>query len=133
MPRPGGNPDLAKFKFTTERDEPCTAILNLRVPPSLLLELKSREGWQDLTRDAIANALKQVKADTTEREQQQFFEVETSHHHHEATANHQAVQLEAEETLDKKRPDLRQKRGKPKSQSRDLKNTVMQMPKEAAL
>ena len=56
--RPGGNPELKKYQFITDRDEPLTAKLSMRVAPSMLEELKKRENWQELVRQAIAAELK---------------------------------------------------------------------------
>ena len=53
MSRPGGNPDLEKFQFLTDRDEPCTAILNLRVPPSMLAKLKALPNWTEQAREKL--------------------------------------------------------------------------------
>ena len=64
MPRPGGNPTLAKHQYTTNREESCTAKLQVRVPPSMLSELKSYENWQEIVRDLVSNEL------TKRREQQ---------------------------------------------------------------
>jgi len=64
MPRPGGNPTLAEHQFTTDREEPCTAKLQVRVPPSMLNELKSYENWQEIVRTLVSNEL------TKRREQQ---------------------------------------------------------------
>lgn len=58
--RPGGNPDLQRFQFTTDREEPCTALLHLRIQPSLLAELKALDGWQEIAREAIAQAAKKA-------------------------------------------------------------------------
>ena len=51
--RPGGNPDLEKFQFKTDKSEPCTAYLGLRIPPSELQRLKAIKGWQDILREKI--------------------------------------------------------------------------------
>ncbi|MDJ0902209.1 MAG: hypothetical protein QNJ55_25745 [Xenococcus sp. MO_188.B8] len=56
MSRPGGNPELDKHQFDKKYswDEPCTAQLGLRLPPSLYEELKTLDNWQEKTRKAIA-------------------------------------------------------------------------------
>ncbi len=57
------NPKIDQIKaytFQTERKESCTAQLNLRVPPSLLSELKSKDDWQEFVRQAIAEKLQQA-------------------------------------------------------------------------
>jgi L-lysine 2,3-aminomutase len=56
------NPKIDQIKaytFKTQRQESCTAQLNLRVPPSLLSEIKSRDNWQEFVRQAIAEKLQQ--------------------------------------------------------------------------
>jgi hypothetical protein len=56
--RPGGNPDFGKkYAFQTERKEPLTENLSLRVPARMKSELKCRENWQELVRQAIAEKL----------------------------------------------------------------------------
>ena len=57
MPRPGGNPALTEHQFTTEREEPCTAKLQVRVPPSMLAELKKYKNWQEIVREVLAEKL----------------------------------------------------------------------------
>ena len=54
------NPQTAQIKpyvFKTDRQESCTAQLNLRVPPSLLSQIKSQDNWQEFVRQAIAEKL----------------------------------------------------------------------------
>ena len=55
--RPGGNPDLKKYQFTSEREEPCTAKMTLRLPPSDYEKLKTLDNWQEKTRQAIKNLI----------------------------------------------------------------------------
>jgi hypothetical protein len=43
--------------FKTDREESCTAQLNLRVPPSLLEKIKEQENWQEFVRTALAEKL----------------------------------------------------------------------------
>ena len=60
--RPGGNPDFGtKYKFTTDREEPLTELLAIRVPASMKSELKSKGNWQEFVREAIAKALSERK------------------------------------------------------------------------
>ena len=49
---------IEPYTFKTKRKESCTAQLNLRVPPSLLTEIKNQENWQEFVRQAIAEKLK---------------------------------------------------------------------------
>jgi hypothetical protein len=64
--RPGGNPGLVKFQFSTDREEPCSAKLTLRIPPSQYEKLKQIPNWQDKTREAIADLLEQLDSSSTE-------------------------------------------------------------------
>ncbi|NJM99949.1 MAG: hypothetical protein HC800_24925 [Phormidesmis sp. RL_2_1] len=57
MARPGGNPDLAAHQFTTDRPEPLTARLQLRVTERMKQQVTSIPNWQELIRDAIAKEL----------------------------------------------------------------------------
>ncbi len=61
--RPGGNPALKDYQFEQryDWDEPCTAQLVLRVPPSMKASLKQIKGWQELVRKAIAAELEKAK------------------------------------------------------------------------
>jgi hypothetical protein len=56
--RPGGNPELREHKFTTDRPEPMTAKLSMRIAPSMLAEVQAQENWQEFVREAIAEALR---------------------------------------------------------------------------
>ncbi len=52
------HPKLENLKpFTTDKEESCTAQMNIRVPPSLLAKLKKKENWQEFVRQAIAEKL----------------------------------------------------------------------------
>ena len=59
--RPGGNPEIKKYGFKQQYDwdEPCTAKLTLRLPPSQYAKLKELENWQEKLREAIAELLEQ--------------------------------------------------------------------------
>ena len=48
---------IEAYTFKTKRKESCTAQLNLRVPPSLLTEIKNQENWQEFVRQAIIEKL----------------------------------------------------------------------------
>jgi hypothetical protein len=60
--RPGGNPDLKNYGFTTDRPEPLREKLQLRVSASMKEQLESRENWQELVRDAIEKALEEPQS-----------------------------------------------------------------------
>ncbi|BAZ46979.1 hypothetical protein NIES4102_40250 (plasmid) [Chondrocystis sp. NIES-4102] len=55
--RPGGNPGLQKYSFTTDRDEPLRERLQIRVPASMKKELEAKDNWQEFVRQAIAEKL----------------------------------------------------------------------------
>ena len=55
--RPGGNPDITEYSFTTDKPEPCTAKLTLRLPPSEYEKLKTLDNWQELVRQKIRELL----------------------------------------------------------------------------
>ena len=54
MPNP--NP-CEKTRFTTERNEPLTDNMSIRMPPSVMKKLKKQENWREFVRQAIARAL----------------------------------------------------------------------------
>ena len=59
--RPGGNPNIAShgFKQKYEWDEPCTANIGLRLPPTIRQKLKEIPNWQELLRQAIAEIVEE--------------------------------------------------------------------------
>ena len=63
--RPGGNPDLVEYQFSTDRDESCSAKLTLRLQPSQYEKLKKLPEWQEKTREAIANLLEETQLDSS--------------------------------------------------------------------
>ena len=60
--RPGGNPDIKKYWFETDRPEPLRESLNVRVSASMKKRLKEEENWQEFVRNAIAKALEEKEA-----------------------------------------------------------------------
>ena len=50
------NPPPENF-FTTDREEPCTAHISLRIPPSLKAKLKKKDNWQEFVRQTLQKAL----------------------------------------------------------------------------
>ena len=67
--RPGGNPDLVKFQFSTDRPEPCSANLVVRIPPSQHEKLKQLPNWQEKVREAIADLLEESQLDSSSTEE----------------------------------------------------------------
>ena len=57
MSNPTGNPNIKNYGFKTDRVEPLTAKLSMRVTNSMLAKLKEQENWQELVREAIAEKL----------------------------------------------------------------------------
>ena len=62
MSNPKGNPKIKEYGFKTDRSESLTAKLSMRVAPSMLAELKKKDNWQELVRDAIAKALEEPQS-----------------------------------------------------------------------
>ena len=48
MSNPKGNPDIKKYGFKTDRLEPLTAKLSMRVTDSMLTKLKEKENCRSL-------------------------------------------------------------------------------------
>ncbi len=66
--RPGGNPDFGtKYAFKTNREEPLTESLSLRVPASMKSELKRLQNWQELVREAIVEKLEKLESGAKNR------------------------------------------------------------------
>jgi hypothetical protein len=55
--RPGGNPDIVKFRYQTDRDEPLRERLQIRVPASMKQKVQQQDDWQEFVRQAIAEKL----------------------------------------------------------------------------
>lgn len=58
------NPPVENF-FKTDRQESCTAKLSVRVPPSLLGDLKSLENWQEFVRLTLKQAIDAKKINSS--------------------------------------------------------------------
>jgi hypothetical protein len=56
--RPGGNPDLVKHQYTTERAEPCSDRIQIRMPSSLVERIKSIPDWPEWARKTLAENIK---------------------------------------------------------------------------
>ncbi len=59
MSNPKGNPDIKKYGFKTDRLEPLTAKLSMRVTDSMLTKLKEKENWQEFVRETLTKALQE--------------------------------------------------------------------------
>lgn len=56
--RPGGNPEIAKYGFTTDREEPLTERIQLRVSVSMKQALEQIDGDRnEFIREVLAKAL----------------------------------------------------------------------------
>lgn len=58
--RPGGAPENLT-PFTTDREEPCLAMVYLRVPESMKSDLKEIPKWQEFARTALRKAIAERK------------------------------------------------------------------------
>lgn len=58
MARLGGNPELQKHQFTTNRDEPLTSTITIRITLSMLKQLRSINNFPEFVREAISDKLK---------------------------------------------------------------------------
>ena len=52
--RPGGNPDIKKYGFKTDRDEPLRERLQIRVPASMKQQLLTQESRSDRFTDSFS-------------------------------------------------------------------------------
>jgi hypothetical protein len=64
--RPGGNPGLKKYSFTTDRDEPCNAKYSLRMPASELERLKKIPDYHEKVREAIRALVESAELEQTQ-------------------------------------------------------------------
>jgi hypothetical protein len=57
--RPGGNPEITKYSFTTDREYPLVESMTLKMDAPTKAALKSGRlpHWQEIARVAIAKAL----------------------------------------------------------------------------
>jgi hypothetical protein len=60
--RPGGNPEIKKYGFKTNRDEPLRERVQIRVPASMKKKLQEKENWQELVRQALSQILETESA-----------------------------------------------------------------------
>ncbi len=54
MPNPNPSPAT---RFKTDREEPLTKQMNIRVAPSMLAKLKKRKDWNEFVRQAVKEKL----------------------------------------------------------------------------
>ncbi|WP_445635468.1 CopG family transcriptional regulator [Nostoc sp. DSM 114161] len=62
MPNYEEKPYLKKHQFTTNREEPLTAKITLRLPPSMLKKLKGLDNYPEFIRQAISDALNKLES-----------------------------------------------------------------------
>ena len=69
--RPGGNPEISKYSFKQKYDwdEPCSAKMTLRLPPSLYEQIRQIPDWQEEVRQAIAFIVESEKSSTEEEKE----------------------------------------------------------------
>ncbi len=65
--RPGGNPDFGtKYAFRTNRKEPLTKKITVRISENMDTQLKEIEDYREFIREAITKALVERKATSSE-------------------------------------------------------------------
>lgn len=57
--RPGGNPALKDYQFSTSREEALTEKITIRISPSMLKQLKELDNYREFCRLAIAEKIQQ--------------------------------------------------------------------------
>ncbi|WP_026734044.1 hypothetical protein [Fischerella sp. PCC 9605] len=57
MPNPHGNPDIKKHGFKTDRDEPLTERIAIRVTKTMAEKIKSIDDYPEFCRQALQEAL----------------------------------------------------------------------------
>lgn len=60
MPNPKGNPENL-IKLVTDRDEPLTETLTIRIGKPMKQKLKSLDNYAEFCRQAIAKALRELE------------------------------------------------------------------------
>ena len=57
--RPGGNPSLEKYQFTTDREDPLTELMSLRMGILMKAAIKTGclEDWQEVARQALLQGI----------------------------------------------------------------------------
>jgi len=128
--RPGGNPEFGK---TIKRDaagiEPLEKLLNIRLTASMDEALRALGDRRlEFVRDAIAIALTQTKIETTELEPVQVQQPDSSQTTQATQEPETNPTLEEQATTPRTRRKATQTQGqrqaKPRSQTRNRKNTT---------
>ncbi|WP_315790697.1 hypothetical protein [Fischerella sp. JS2] len=57
MPNPHGNPEIKKHGFKTDRDEPLTERIAIRVTKTMAEKIKSIENYPEFCRRVLQEAL----------------------------------------------------------------------------
>ncbi|MEH1904223.1 MAG: hypothetical protein V7L04_23125 [Nostoc sp.] len=57
MPNPEGNPNIKKYGFKTDRDEPLTERIAIRVTKSMAEKIKAIDNYPEFCRQALNEAL----------------------------------------------------------------------------
>jgi hypothetical protein len=66
MPNPQGNPDIKNHGFKTDRDEPLTESLTIKITKSMIEKLKSMENYREKCRQAIAQMIEELEKKSDE-------------------------------------------------------------------
>ncbi len=69
--RPGGNPELKKYQFTTTREHPLTEQAAFRIdkPTKAALKAGKIPNWQEVCRQALEKALAEVEEQEEKEEE----------------------------------------------------------------
>ncbi len=61
--RPGGNPNITDYSFTSDREYPLTKRISVRVDEPTKEKLKAGKlpGWSKIAREAVEKALAEVE------------------------------------------------------------------------
>ncbi len=61
--RPGGNPDISKYGFRTDREHPLTELVAFRVDKPTKEKIKSGKisNWQKIAREAVEKAIAEAE------------------------------------------------------------------------
>ena len=60
MPNPDGNPNIKKYGFTTDREEPLTEQINIRFTKTVMARLRTLENIPEFIRQAVVKALDEL-------------------------------------------------------------------------
>jgi hypothetical protein len=138
--RPGGNPDLVKHRFTSDRPEPLTEKLTLRLAGSTMEFLKSLgKDYPEFVRQAIAEKREREAAPTATKTETTAAEPvgqpQQRNQTTQATQEAEKDPSQQEQAKTPRKPDKEpqnqgQKQGRPKNPSRSRKSSTTETTTE---